>query len=807
MRIIPFIPLLLIHLSFSACQKDGITWKSEHLEIHVTPSGYVDKLIQTENGTDWAISRQTSPLLQVRLNNEWIQPRSMEAVEYNLYRLNFGENGLGADIRITENPKYIRMEVVALHEADDVEVLLWGPFQSRISETIGEIVGVVRNDEFAIGLQALNIRTLGGYPSHENDQDTSYDIFETNSIVDVADSVKVLYRGQTARRTESGSVIQAYVRDRSQTRIIPNWNHEKYVAPAFEDPGLTGTAIALFGCRPEEALAFIGEIEQTEGLPHPVLDGKWAKVHPEATASYLIMNFGETTLDNAMALTKKAGLKYLYHGGPFLNWGHFDLNPDEFPDNWESMRRCVQRAEEQGLRLGVHTLSNFITTNDPYVSPIPDPRLAIVGSSTVSRDIGEQTRNIEIDEPDFFNQMKNNTLQSVMIGNEIIRYRAVSTEAPWTLLDCERGAYGTQASAHAAGSEISKLMDHGYRVFLTNAELSREVALRLASLYNQTGLRQISFDGLEGNWSTGMGQYGRQLFVQYWYDALKPDLQGQVITDASNPGHFFWHSYTRMNWGEPWYAGFRESQTQYRLLNQDFYQRNLMPSMLGWFRMTPQISLEDMEWLLARAAGFDAGFALVTSKEVVEAHGMGDRILQTISMWEEARLAGVFPEELKKDLQDINQEFTLMESGPERWHLHQAKLVKAIYPYTEKQPGEPHLLRLSFLNENPDQPVSFVLSSPKETGLADIQLEIDQFRRILLPLNLPPGHHLRYTGGSYVSLYDETWHEVSRSRIIQDHLVLTQGEHSIQIEGRFTSPEGAIKAEFRTLSPEILLTK
>jgi len=91
-----------------------------------------------------------------------------------------------------------------------------------------------------------------------------------------------------------------------------------------------------------------------------------------------------------------------------------------------------------------------------------------------------------------------------------------------------------------------------------------------------------------------------------------------VINDASNPGHYFWHIYTRMNWGEPWYAGFRESQLQLRLKNQQFYRRNLMPSMLGWFSLKPETSLEDIEWMLARGAGFDAGFGLATSIEAVE---------------------------------------------------------------------------------------------------------------------------------------------------------------------------------------------
>ena len=180
------------------------------------------------------------------------------------------------------------------------------------------------------------------------------------------------------------------------------------------------------------------------------------------------------------------------------------------------MKHCVEKARAEGVRLGVHTLSNFITTNDPYVTPVPDDRLAKVGSSVLTDEIDAGRTEIPIADPRWFNQMKNNTLKTVQIGRELVRYTSVSEAEPWRLLGCRRGVYQTKAEAHAKGAPIAKLMDHGYKVFLTNAELSQEVARRLAALFNQTGLRQISFDGLEGNWSTGMGQYGRTLFVTTW---------------------------------------------------------------------------------------------------------------------------------------------------------------------------------------------------------------------------------------------------------------------------------------------------
>ena len=365
------------------------------------------------------------------------------------------------------------------------------------------------------------------------------------------------------------------------------------------------------------------------------------------------MDFSEENIDDAIAITKKAGLEYLYnYGKTFESWGHFQLNKKKFPEGYKSMKKLVEKAQKENIKLGTHVLSNFITTNDPYVTPVPDKRLAKVGSSKIVEEIDSEQTEIVIESPDFFNQMKNNNLKTVMIDNELIRYGKVSQKAPWTLLDCQRGAFNTVAANHKAKSKISKLLDHPYKVFLTNAELTIEVAKNIAKLYNETGLRQISFDGLEGNRSTGLGAYGESLMPYTWYNALSPDMQKDLIIDASRTTHFFWHLYSRMNWGEPWRGDFRESQTEYRLKNQAYFKRNFMPGMLGWFKMTSETSVEDIEWLLARAAGFDAGFAFVTSFTVLKQNGNSDEILKLINEWEKLRLAGSFTDKQKELLKE-----------------------------------------------------------------------------------------------------------------------------------------------------------
>ena len=375
-------------------------------------------------------------------------------------------------------------------------------------------------------------------------------------------------------------------------------------------------------------------------------------------------------------MTKRAGLKHVYQSSPFETWGHFKLKPALFPRGWDGFRDCVEQARKAGIGVGFHTLSNFITPSDPFVTPKPDPRLARVGASALAAYIDAAATEIPVADPSWFR--KKTEMNTVAIGEELVRYEGVSDEAPWRLLKCERAAFGTGAAAHRNGDAVGKLMDHAYKVFLTDAALSQEVARNIASFCNHTGATQLSLDGLEGNWSTGMGQYGRALFTKTWYDDLDPALRGKVINDASNPGHFNWHIATRYNWGEPWYAGFRQSQTLYRLKNQLFYTRNLIPHMLGWFAVRGETTTEDAEWLCARAAGYDAGFALATSfasKATQSSAGVSGvdatkaAIFEVIRQWETARQSGAFPESVKPALQDVNREFHLVAAGPGEWDL------------------------------------------------------------------------------------------------------------------------------------------
>jgi len=808
MRIRTTLLLLLALALQNSCSTfdDPYEFIAGDLGINIGKSGKITHLYDLDKGGDYLLSDSSSYLITMRFLDEIIQPQSMDyKLEENMLYFYFPDNR-EVKVKVIQNKKYISFELFNIRSKDKPDLLIWGPIYTSVGETIGETVGVVRNSDFAIGIQALNPKTLGGYPWLENDVMPEMDYFDQKDYSDLKKGgiAHTLYRIEAARPVQDGSVMHAYCRNRYEDRSVTNWSYDNYLIKSYDDGGLIGSSVAIFGCSPENVLNSISEIEIHEGLPHPELNGQWSKTAPQASAAYMIMGFGEEDFDKALAYTEQAGLKYLYHSGPFETWGHFELNKAFFPEGRKSLKNCVEKAEAKGISLGLHTLTNFITTNDAYVSPLPDPRLAEVGFSFIEKAIGPAAKEIIIEDPSRFNQFRNNFLKAVRIDEEIIRYAAVSETEPWTLLDCQRGAFGTKASAHPKKDTIFKLADHAYKVFLSNPELTFEIAENIADLYNETGVRQISFDGLEGCRSTGLGNYGEILFTSTWFNKLDNNIRSHYIADASRSSHYFWHIFTRMNWGEPWYAGFRESQTEYRLKNQKYFDRNYIPNMLGWFLMKPATSIEDIEWLLARSAAFDAGFAFVTSYDALEKNGFTNEILSAIALWEDARMKGLFTDEQKQVMEDVNNEFHLEEDDG-RLLLSRIYTYRLKYENIQRQPGEPVTTSLDFENPGSEQPMQFIISAKKGTVI-NPQMEIGGNRMITIPVKLDEGQHIKYDG-EFASVYSAEWQLLKSISLDRSILNLGPGAHKIEISCNFKGIEGEMLLEIRLKGESFVINK
>lgn len=794
--------LFLIGIMFVSCsnRNEIIELETSAFLLSIDNTGSIVKMLDKDSGNNYLSNDTTAAILSIKVDGEIQKPISAEALDAdNLLLLKY-PNKNEIKIQYVINEAYLKFELLTATNLENIELVIWGPYPLTIDKVIGETIGVVQGENFAIGLQALNAKTLGGFPWTDNDCMPQINIFNQDDYTDMSEGGGkdyVLYRVEAAKPTKFGSSLQAYCRNRNKERVIKNLNHEYYVSPIYDDGGIINSKIALFGTSKKEILPTIEKIELKEGLPHPMLEGEWGKISKAGNRAYIIYAFSEETIDRAIEITKQSGLKYLYHPGLFKNWGHFDLRKGMFPNGEEGLRKCVAIAEENGITVGTHTLSNFITTDDKYVTPIPDRRLGIVGKSLLTEKISRSQKSITIEESKFFSQYKNNSLKTVRINDELIRYARVSEEKPWKLLDCERGAFGTKKSSHSKDDEVIKLADHPYKVFLTNPELSLEVSKNIAELWNRTGMRFISFDGLEGNRSTGMGNYGEILFALNWYNNLNDELKQNLVTHASRTTHYFWHLYTRMNWGEPWYASFRESQVSYRMKNQAYFQRNLMPGMLGWFQLKPETSIEDIEWMLTRSAAYNAGYAFVVSDKTLEANKHSDKILPLISEWEKVRLADLFSDEHVEKMKDMKTEYTLNTIDESNWDLTEVYSNKFSHTKKTLQPGEPLFSTFNFSNPTENKKVNFIIKAVK-CEINSIVLEFDNYKTIKLPINLKENETIKYEGGDKAVVYSPSWEKIKEVDIKESNMKLKKGEHTVTFDCKFKGNEDSeAKLEIR----------
>ncbi|MFT3704703.1 MAG: hypothetical protein QM802_20225 [Agriterribacter sp.] len=100
-----------------------------------------------------------------------------------------------------------------------------------------------------------------------------------------------------------------------------------------------------------------------------------------------------------------------------------------------------------------------------------------------------------------------------------------------------------------------------------------------------------------GDHLPGHGIRGPVRFIDLWYRSLNKEFS----TCGAGTFHYYWHVFSFMNWGEPWYNALRQSQVNYRIENQRYFQRNDIPHMLGWFSMGADYRVEETEWIQARA--------------------------------------------------------------------------------------------------------------------------------------------------------------------------------------------------------------
>jgi len=564
----------------------------------------------------------------------------------------------------------VRLEVVSI--PDKVDAFIFGPFVSPDAVEAGEYIGAAwQNDGSAVCIQSLNPKTQGEFFLYQKGNAAHTDNsrqFANSVICFENDPDFTLPSGLSAGLSDEKTVLSCaamnYTRPHTLLHSMTGMKNIQAEAIPAPEGSIVGAAIVLTCARDaSDLLDQIGKLELDEGLPHPTIDGEWAKTSPHATDLYLVFNSGES--DAQFRMAERAGVHWIYFGDPFDSWGHFDIDTSCYPGGKEEFIDVINEAKKHNINIGFHTLSNFIHTFDPYVKPVPHKDLLAFDPTVITGDITAEDSVIYIAEALNYSVLQ--TLGAVRIGNEIITYEEFDQDG-LSLKGCHRGAFETIASHHRKGDTITHLADHGYKTLFPSASLQSEMAGRIGALIAESGIRRMSFDGLEGCRYTGHGSYGESAFVKTVFDACGNDL----ICDASTVSHWRWHAHSYFNWGEPWYDYQRRGgMYNYRVKNNEIFERNLMPNMLGWYsffpgrdRFEPTLP-ETVEYILSRTVAHNAGTCIVVD---IEEGDLLNSYLDMIRLWQEFKFTAEIPDNIRDRMKEERTDWHL-EKQDGKWIL------------------------------------------------------------------------------------------------------------------------------------------
>jgi len=448
-----------------------------------------------------------------------------------------------------------------------------------------------------------------------------------------------------------------------------------------------GAKAALIACPPGEMRAIMREVvSAAPDLPHSPLGGPWALNAPINRGSYLF-NFTdctEKTVDEWIALVKSIGFTQLdFHGGQSFRFGDCEPNPKLYPEGRKSLKRIIDRLHDAGIAAGLHTYAFFIDKACPWVTPVPDPRLGSDAVFTLAAPLDEKATEMRmLESTDGMSTITGFFVRNSVtfrIDEELITYSGI---APGAFTGCVRGAHGTQPAAHAPGTKAYHLKEC-FGLFAPDGDnsLLEDVAAATARTFNECGFDMMYLDALDGEdilGGTDWGwHYGSKFVFEIWKRLKKPALQ-----EMSTFHHHLWYVRSRFGaWDHP-----NRAHKQYIDIHAACNARDakmFLPAHLGWWASTPftdqqnERTFPDVhEYLCAKAAGTDTGFALMgitpASLDSPELHRAAD----ILRRWENLRHSGTLSPEVKARLRAPGEEFTLREDGeicPVRYIKHKVE--------------------------------------------------------------------------------------------------------------------------------------
>ena len=493
--------------------------------------------------------------------------------------------------------------------------------------------------------------------------------------------------------------------------------------------GMEGAKVALVAMPMEKMLTALKQVLiEADEMPHCTVAGPWANEIPFNHGSYLF-NFGaltESNVDEWIAMAKRLGVTQIdnHGGGKFFRFGDFVLNPEKWPEGWDTYRRIVKHLHDAGIGSIFHTYAFFIDKKSKYVTPVPDKRLDAFRVFTLAEAIDSNATEVTVDE----STKGMNTItgffehNSVIlhIGDELMTFGDVSQEPPWRFTKLKRGAFGTKATSHEKGTKARHLKEcFGLLVPDVESSLFDEIAINHARIVNECDFDGMYLDAIDGS-SILRGPEECWYWADKFIFEIQKHLKKPVGMEMSAMWHHFWQFRTRWQaWDYPRRGHKRFIDIHAASVNGPL----LLPLHLGWWNFQefnpPQVEPtypDVIEYLGARLIGWDAGISLTgaINRDRLEAVPLFRRAVDILRTCEDLRQKKTFDEGIKAKLREPGKEFSLFRDQSGKWRFRPAH-----YDSHTASCSEPWSLSWTVNNPFDEQPVKFRLEALMSAGSYD----------------------------------------------------------------------------------------
>lgn len=685
-----------------------IALSTRYSSVAINKSGFITSIRNKQTNTEYHPKGLSSPLLALEKGGKNIFPTGA-GWKGNQLKLSY-PNGTVATLKVDQKNDYLRFELLSLIPRNGIDNVVWGPYKTNISKTIGEILSVVRDNHFAVGILALNDNTTSGPPCNG-------DMYQGCYIIHSPDPVKYplpadLKEGQRFRiggdgindvafyshpeeyyrymngngaslEPDYGSSIVLHSRDRKKpyTIFYPHFNDfpgiksPRHMELTPVDADYIGSSIAFYACPDSLGLRTIEQIVKNEGLPYITRNGKWIK----DPSNYQTDIAWSGPHDSLVSYAGQLGLKAVQDEG----LGEYYTNPK---DRWGDKKVTLHHQKrpisdltaltnKEGIAYGLHTLTEFVQSFSSDVHPVPNDGLCTVLKTRISKEIGATDTLIQVADTSYLNEFgcwDDNKLNVLKIGKELIRYKGVTTTKPYTLTGVERGALKTNAAAHRAGEQLAKLQANCYGGFIPDITLQDDYAAYYANLLHDGGMNFIDFDGFESFTYQGHGQYSFKRFLRGMFDRLQklgvPYLR--VMGSCVFEGNWHYMSVCNVGGGNNM---FDPVNNKWGIEGKDIrysFNGSYFPCTFGIQNLQHDWNVQVIENLQSKAIAWDATYMLGLSQGAVEKRADKQAIFKAFRTWEDAKNAGAFGDALKKEMQEEKNRYHLEQLDSNTWKLY-----------------------------------------------------------------------------------------------------------------------------------------